>query len=277
MLTKVGIEFEGNELIIPLIGSTPKDSLLIRKITGLNPPDPNLFIGDYSRDGGIYQGRRVGNRNVVMTIDLNPNPALGETVSGLRELLYKTFMDPLVEADYVKVNFYNEDDAIRYAVGYVEKFETEIFSEETSTQISMICPDPYLRDDNETVLTHPTGWSTVPFVYTGSAETGFQVSIYVDSATASLTLENNGRTMVINRGFSVGEVVTISTIRGSRALTVTSPPAVIPVSIIANLSVLSPWLELHSQANTMKVYGAAPENLVASIRELRYTQSYWGV
>lgn len=277
MLTKVGIEFEGNELIIPILDATTKDSLLIRKITGLNPPDPNLFIGDYSRDGGIYQGRRVGNRNVVMTMDLNPNPALGETVSGLRETLYKTFMDPLVEADYVKMNFYDELDESRYAVGYAEKFETDIFSDDTGVMVSMICPDPYLRADAETVLTNPNGWSTVPFSYVGSAETGFMVSIYIDTATSALTLENNGRTMVIERGFSVGEVVTLNTIRGSRSLTVTSPPSSTPNSIVSNLSPLSPWLELHSQANTMKVYGATPTDLFASIRELRYTSSYWGI
>lgn len=277
MLTQVGIEFESNELVIPILGVTTKDSLLIRKITGLGPPDPNLFIGDYSRDGGIYQGRRVGNRNVVMTMDLNPNPALEETVSGLRELLYKTFMDPLIDADYVKINFYDEEDHIRYAVGYAEKFETEIFDVATSAQVSLICPDPYLRDDEETVLTHPSGWSTVPFTYKGSAETGFQVSIHIDSATPVLTLENNGKTMVLTRGFSANEVVTISTIRGSRLLTVTSPPSTIPVSIISNLAPTSPWIELHSQANTMKVYGATSSNLVASIRELRYTQSYWGI
>jgi tail protein len=277
LLTQVGIEFESDELVIPIVGVTTKDSLLIRSISGLNPPDPNLFIGDYSRDGGIYQGRRVGNRNIVMLMDLNPNPALDETVSGLRELLYKTFMDPLVDADDVKMNFYNEDDDVRYAVGYAEKFETDIFGQEATVQVSMICPDPYLRDDNETLLSHPTGWSTVPFAYAGSAETGFQVKIYIDAPTPVLTLENNGKTMVITRGFSAGEVVTINTIRGSRSLTVTSPPSTTPVSIAANLAVTSPWLDLHSQANTMKVYGTAPVNLVASIRELRYTQSYWGI
>lgn len=276
MLTQIGVEFEGDELIIPILGVSPKESLLVRKITGLSPPDVDLFIGDYARDGGTYQGRRVGNRNPVMTMDLNPNPALGETISGLREMLYKAFVDPLVDADYVKVNLYDDLLDMRYFVGYTEKFETEIFDVETLAQISMICPDPYLRDDVETVLTHATGWTTVPFTYAGTAETGFLTKIYLSGTTPVLTLDNNGKTMVLEHSFGSGDIVTINTVRGQRSITLDN--GVDPeFSIVASLTPASPWLELHSQANTLKVYGATTASLPAAIRELRYTQSYWGV
>lgn len=276
MLTQIGVEVEGDELIIPILGATPKDSLLLRKVTGLTPPDINLFIGDYSRDGGNYQGRRVGNRNVVMTFDLNPNPALGEDVSGLRQMLYKAFIDPLVDADYLKVNLYDDQGRVLYLVGYTEKFEGELFEIETMSQVSMICPDPYIRDNVETVLTNTPGWTQVPFTYGGTAETGFEVKIYINANTNVLTLENNAKTMVINRAFTVGEVVTIKTTRGSRKLTVETPPGA-PASILANLSNTSRWLELHSQANTMRVYGTNSANIVGEVRELRYTEAFWGV
>lgn len=296
MLTRVGIEIEDQELFIPIMGVSTKDSLLIRQITGLNPPDIDLFIGEYSRDGGLYQGRRVGNRNVVMTLDLNPNPALGETIAGLREMLYKAFVDPLVDADYVKLNLYDDNNLqygyseprTRYVVGYTEKFETEIFDVETMAQISLICPDPYLRDEFQTVLTHPSGWTTVPFKYTGTAETGFEATITITAPTDVLTLTNNSVTdndwdsnfhrgrMILTREFEIGDEVMIRTIRGERRITVT-PAGGTEVSAVANLSPLSPWLELHSQANTMRVYGETPADYVASIRDLRYTQSYWGI
>lgn len=298
MLTKVGVEFENEELIIPVVGVTTKDSLLIKEITGLNPPDINLFIGEYSRDGGLYQGRRVGNRNVVMTLDLNPNPALGETIAGLREKLYKIFVDPLVDADYVKLNLYDDRNTpggqvytprVRYVVGYTEKFETEIFGVESMAQISLICPDPYLREAFETVLTHPSGWTTVPFKYTGTAETGFEVNIAITAPTNRLTLTNNAVTndpldpafnkgrMILTRDFAVGDLVTIRTIRGERKITVLSPGSYEYVSAVANLDPASPWIELHSQANTMRVYGETPDDYIGAIRELRYTQAYWGI
>ena len=275
MLTQIDVNSE-NAFYVPIQGATPKDSLLVRKITGLTPPGADLFIGDYSRDGGIYQGRRVGNRNVVITMDLNPNPALGETVSGLREMLYKAFMDPLVEADYLQLNLHDDSGRTRYVVGYTEKIDGEIFDIETALQISLICPDPFIRDSQETVLTNVTGWTTVPFTYTGSAETGFSVTIKINQATSTLTLDNNGKKMVINRSFAIGDVVKINTTPGVRSITVT-PSGGAETSILAYLTVASIWLELHSQSNTLKVYGSSGASLPASITELRFRQAYWGV
>ncbi len=275
MLTQIDVNSE-NAFYVPILGATPKDSLLVRKITGLNPPDINLFIGEYSRDGGIYQGRRVGNRNIVITMDLNPNPALGETISGLRDMLYKAFVDPMVEADYLQLNFHDDEGRVRYLVGYTEKFETEPFDIETVAQISLVCPDPYLRDSNEVILNNTSGWTTVPFLYTGTAETGFSVSIKIASATSTLTLDNNTKKMVISRSFSAGDVVDINTARGSRSITVT-PSGGSSVSILANLTATSTWLELHSQSNIMMVYGSSSANLPAGITQLRYRQAYWGI
>lgn len=304
MLTQIDVVYgdESGEqaLALPILGVTPKDSLLIRKVTGLNPPDPTLFIGEYARDGGFYQGRRVGARNVVLTMDLNPNPALGETIRGLREILYKTFMDPQVDADYIRLVLHDDDNQQRYLVGYAEKFETEIFDIETMAQVSIICPDPYIRDQVETVLEHPTGWITVPFTYTGTAETGFEVEIEVTSDTPTITFENNGRTMVIDYAFVDGDYIYINTNRGSRDLRRATSAAVSAVvtanptwstsqvwekliadgnttPLIAKLSPLSRWLELHSQNNQMKVYGPTPADVHAVVKKLKYTATYWGV
>lgn len=287
MLTSIDINSD-NTFSVPILGVTPKDSILVRQITGLNPPDLNLFIGDYSRDGGIYQGRRVGNRNVVITMELNPNPALGETVSSLREMLYKAFYDPLVIADYLKLGLHLDDGRHLFLVGYPEKFETDIFSSESLVQISMICPDPYVRDNDGIVLTHEGGWITVPFTYTGSAETGFEVEIEFVTASPRLVLSNNTLTddvenpnypkgrMIINRSFAIGDVVIINTVRGYHRLWLT-PAGGSTISIIGDLTPTSSWLELHSQSNTMKVYGSTLEDLPAVIRSLTYVQAYWGI
>lgn len=279
MLKQIDVVY-GNEsgeqaLALKIRDVTQKDSLLVRKVTGLNPPDINLFIGDYSRDGGIYQGRRTPSRNVVMTIDINPNYALGESVSGWRERLYKIFLDPQVTADFSQIILREHDNRSRYLVGYVEKFETDLFDIETMAQISMICPDPFIRDLQETVLTDPFGWLTVPFEYEGTAETGFEVEIIINNTTNYLTLENNGRSMLITYPFLVGDVVYFNTNRGSRKITVTRLGET--STLIAQLSPLSRWLELHSQANSMTIYGLTTAVRPAAIKSLTYTAAYWGV
>ena len=288
MLTSIDVDSD-NSFSVPILGITPKDSILVRQVTGLNPPDIDLFIGDYARDGGTYQGRRVGKRNPVFTMELNPNPALGETVSSLRERLYKAFVDPLVEADYLKIGLRLDDGRLLFLVGYTEKFETEIFSVDTLAQISMICPDPYIRDEAATILTHPSGWTTVPFTYKGTAETGFEVSIYITTATPKLILANNTVTddvendlylrgrMIFNRSFHMGDVVTINTVRGHRRAWLDPVEGGPVISILGDMTSTSPWLELHSQNNTMQVYGSDPTDLPAAIRSLTYVSAYWGI
>lgn len=271
MITQVDF-MSANSFFVPVHGAKPKDSLHIRKITGLDPPDPDLFIGEYSRDGGTYQGRRVAPRNVVITMDLNPNPALGETVSAIRARLHKAFLDPLVYSDHMQIVFHDEYARQRYLVGYVEKYDEDLFDVETLAQISLICPDPFLRDLQPSVFQNVTGWVVVPFDYLGTARTGFEVTINVTGMTDVLTLENNGRTMVIERSFIPGDTIKMTTTRGQREIILNET-----TSIAAFLSPLSPWLELHSQSNSMKVYGATETDFVANISELRFIQAYWGL
>lgn len=309
MLTQIEVEFgersAPSALVIPIIGATPRDSLLVRKIDGLNPPKSNLFIGDYAQDGGTYQGRRVGLRNVVLTIELNPNPALGETISGLRELLEKIFMDPLTDRDYVKVNFFDDLDRIRYVVGYAESFETDIFdSVDNLVQVSLICPDPYIRNNERLMLRNAMGWTSVPMLYDGTAETGFDVEIYVAAPAPQLVLDLNGFKMELVGPFIKGQMIYMNTERGSRALLLSTTTELaawyaIPgnedkwpseawaglealdqtTSLIANLTSASDWLELHSQANTMKVYSTTsdPPDGAFAVRKLSYLPSYWGI
>lgn len=278
MLTQIDVVYENESgtkaLALPISGLTPKGSLLLRSVTGLNPPDIDLFIGDYARDGGIYQGRSVQKRNIVMLMDLNPNPALGETVDGLRDLLYKTFNDPLVDADHIQIILHDDIKNDRYLIGYTEKLDTDLFSSETIAQVSLICPDPYIRSITETLLEDVTGWTTVPFTYKGTAETGFRVQINVLSDTPVITLKNNSRTMVITHDFLEGDIIYVNTNRGSRDITYTRDAVTYP--LIAKLSPLSRWLELHSQNNQMKVYGTLTTDLPAAIVTLTYTETYWG-
>lgn len=226
MLTQVDVVYENElgsqALALPIASITPKSSLLISSITGLNPPDITLFIGDYARDGGTYQGRRVENRNPVITIDLNPNPALDETVKSLRELLYKTFVDPQIDSDAIELVLHVDDGRKLYLSGYTEKFETAIFSSDSQVQVSVVCPDPYIRDVIETALTHDAGWVTIPFTYSGTSETGFEAEVYLSSDTTVLNLLNNNKLVRIDYNFinqNVNpQVIYVNTNPGSRSV-----------------------------------------------------------
>lgn len=301
MLTQIVVDSE-NPFTLKILGVSPKDSLFVRTVDGLNPPDINLFIGDYARDGGLYQGRRVGTRNVVFTIDLNPNPALGETVQSLRELLYKAFIDPQLGADYLHITFIDDMGNSRYIVGYVEKFEGGIFEADASVQISIVCPDPYIRDLTMTEMNATGGgWlTTPPITYNGSAETGFETELYVPSDVPSLMLEVNGKLMVLNGTIEGGTVIYINTNAGSSDILsaatsdVTDRSAMslhnrwhdltnglIPLGLTGSkLALLTPasrWEQMHLVNNVLRIGTTAIGTGPATINSLAFINSYWGV
>lgn len=278
MLTQIDVECD-NPFYMSVLGANPRDSLILKKITGLGPSDVDLFVGDYSRDGGTYNGRRVTKRNPVLYIKLNPNFANGETMDGWRDILYKAFMDPFVNGDDVTIVFHDDIKPDRMITGYTEKFDGEVFEADTDVQISMICPDPYLRDVSETVVLPPegvTGWQTVPFTYSGTAEAGFEVTILVQATTTTLTLDNNGKQMVLTyASFQPDDTVYINTKPGERQIKLTR--AGVDYDILYALYSESPWLDLHSQSNNLQIYGTDVNNVVAAVTNLTYTQLWWGV
>lgn len=284
MLTQIDVDCD-NPFYMSVLGANPRDSLIIESVTGLGPPDISLFVGDYARDGGVYTGRRVSTRNPVFTIGINPNFGNGETAAGLREMLYRAFVDPSaggLEPDKVVLILHDDVKPDRWIGGYTEKFETEPFSKDLSVNISMICPDPYIRDVAETVVdaaaSGVNGWQTVPFDYQGTAETGFEAVINITATTQLLTLDNNGNKMVLAySSFHPGDTVYINTNRGERNITLTQAGSSQALDVVYTLSQDSDWLELHSQHNSLQVYGGSETDIVASITNLKYTQRYWGV
>lgn len=296
MLTQVDVNSE-NAFVVPIVGSTPRDSLFVRKITGLDPPKLDLFIGDYASDGGTFQGRRAQKRNVVLTFDLNPNPALGESVSGLRDLLYKAFLDPAVDADYIQLNLHDDEGRIRYVVGYTETFEADIFSSDTSTQISLICPDPYIRDASRTTLLNPGGWMSTTFTYPGTADAGLEIEIFPQYESSLMTFDINGKKMILTDPPSSG-VIYINTNNDARAVLTASATDVsawktdpdnagrsmsdcwneiTTTSLLAKLTASSPWIQLHSQSNLLKVYGETEGDGAFTAKTIEFRTAYWGV
>lgn len=276
MLTRVDVQSE-NPFYLNIRDARPTDSIIVEKIEGLSPPDVDLFVGDYARDGGFYGGRRVPPRTVVFTLGLNPNYRNGESASGLRRMLYKAFLDPFIDGD--SLGFILKDDEVpdRVIVGYTEKFEGDYFSDDTTVQITVRCPNPYLVDAQQTVLSL-MGTSS-PFSYSGTAETGLIISSKVTVPTNDLTIDLNGKLLALEYAFQVDDVVTINTNKGSRSirLTRTSGGVTTTTDILYALVTGSTWLEVHSTQNTIKAYGATDSSVVADIVEVRFNAQHWGI
>lgn len=125
--------------------------LAVLNITGLNPVKTDLRITNYgAQSGGYYNGSRVGTRNIVFT--LKP---LGADIEYVRRWAYK-LLDVEEHVTMVFVTDYGD----RRIDGYVESFETDIFSKNEVFTVSVLCPRPEFTDGDGVTLTSSSADTT---------------------------------------------------------------------------------------------------------------------
>lgn len=131
------INYLGEELTIDL--TRPEDTgLFIKSVTGIGSGSANINTTDLaSDDGGVFNSARAQTRNVVLNIGMYASPLLNNSIEDSRQLTYKYF----AKKRAVRLVF-NTDNRSLYIDGYVESNDPNIFSQEESTQISVLCPDP---------------------------------------------------------------------------------------------------------------------------------------
>lgn len=118
----------------------PEDTgFLVSSVTGLSYLQAEISTSEIALfDGSILGNRRVGKRNIVMTISFYKDNKQKLTIEELRHKCYRYF--PIKQ----QIIFYAVNDSGTYRIsGYIEANETNIFTKEESAQISILCPDPY--------------------------------------------------------------------------------------------------------------------------------------
>lgn len=130
----------GDGLKITLNEYEPDHGLMVRSIDGLGPPKANInFTEIATMDGSIYNSALAEKRNIVISIVFS----MGPTIETARQRTYKYF--PVKSK--VELSIETENKSVR-TEGYVESNEPDIFSKDESSQISIICPNPYLYSND---------------------------------------------------------------------------------------------------------------------------------
>lgn len=217
---------------------------LITNIEGIGAGQADINTTELSAtDGSIFNSSRVESRNIVMSLKLLFKP----TVEDVRHLSYKYF--PLKK----NVNLLFETDTRTLAIdGYVESNEPDIFSNSETTQISIICPNPYFYSptysstvfsgvepmfefpfSNES-LTEPLlimGEIRIKFEnyieYYGDAETGVVmilhflgpstgIKIYKVDTRETMTIDTTKIPGIVGSEIKAGDDIIISTVVGDK-------------------------------------------------------------
>lgn len=229
------------------LGSPEKSGLSIRQITGLGPCNANINTSEIATmDGSLFNSARVNSRNIVLTLGMMFEP----TIEAARLKTYRYF--PIKK----KVGLLIEtDERIVETTGYVESNEPNIFSEDETTQISIICPDPYFYTagagtsvifsgieplfefpfSNESLtenLLEFGGYKesySEAIRYNGDGDIGIKITIHALDAAKNITIYNTElrETMVINtdkiatvsgEAFKALDDIIITTIPGKRSI-----------------------------------------------------------
>lgn len=219
--------------------------MAITEITGLGPGSANIITTDNATmDGAVYNSSRLSYRNIVITLKLLGTDANGQSIEATRHNVYKYF--PIKKPIWL---IFDSDRRSAMIQGYVESNEPEIFSDWETTQISIICPNPYFESITgsitnfsgvEPTFQFPTSLNDEPkfelgnlylgedidIYYTGEVETGIDISITFKGHVEPITIYNvvTNEKIIIDTNkieskygeLGVGDSISITTSRGSK-------------------------------------------------------------
>lgn len=272
MLYKVEVRTpQGNLLGLQL--DDISDGFIVQEITGLDPVKATLVSSEFAQqDGAQYQSARRETRNITMTIGLDPTG--DDTVFDLRNLLYGFFM-PKSE---ISLRFYLLEGLVVDISARVETCEADLFTQEPTVTISVICFDPDFYDDTPVVLTTLNTFDASPtnVDYVGTVESGVVFSIAIADNKSELTIYQTTpsgvlQTMDISASMIAGDVLKVSTVFGDKYVTLTR--AGVTTSVLYGVSPQSTWMKLEPGTNAVRVYAEGDHSPVT----ITYTTKYGGL
>lgn len=234
----------------------------IVNVDGLNPPKAKINTSEIANiDGQKFKSSKLEMRNLVITVKVNGN------VEENRIHLYEFFRT----GQWCKI-YYNNDTRKVFIEGYVETMETDLFTVSQEMQISIICPDPYLKslrlifaDISKTI-----GNFEFPFdieeegiefsLYDanritnisngGEVETGIKITLTAVGGNVTNPIIYNTDTLEqfkLNLTMQEGDTIVINTQKGNKSVKKISNG--IETNIINYVDDASTWLQLKIGSN----------------------------
>lgn len=274
MLTAVKItNAVGDFLVLSVLDNS--NGYTIREITGLDPVNATLTTSSLAQvDGAQFQNARRDIRNIVIKIGLDPNYS-DQTVASLRTNLYNYLMPK----ENVTLEFAIDGSYNYVCTGQVENFENAMFSADPEVDISIICYDPDFYHTSETEVDIETVDGTVetPIEYAGTSETGFIFTMTLAEdldegfALYNTPPANAYQGLVIETALLTGDVITVNTIQGQKAITLTR--GAIETSLLYALQTGYIWLFFHKGTNYFRAY--VDGDSISGV--ITYTAKYGGI
>lgn len=227
--TGIGISTGQRLFYFPIQDAKPSDKYIFKGADGLEPTGMTNFLSRPRYGKGQYLGREPLPRQVTLKVNINPDYTAGESVQQLREDLYSLMNPMFTYGD--KVNFVLMDGSTYLTKNWavVKSVEPSLFSRDPYIQIVLEFLDPYFTgyepiivpggsEPGETLST-----TTLAFNNKGSAQVGFgfQIKITANIPSWGMFGPDLKPYMVITYPFLANDLLSVSTIPGSRSVVLT--------------------------------------------------------
>lgn len=263
----------------------------ILMIEGLTPPSATIHTRTSANaHGSTHKTSKIEPRNIV--IQIRPRGNIEEN----RLRLYEYF----ASGDWCKLYFRNGSRNVAIE-GYVENIESNLFENNQVVQISILCPEPFFKDVEKSVIDISKEHSAFEFPFVidkngidfsvferdrftcvvnyGEADTGMIIEIEapnVSGITFSCPVIRNyitGESLKIDATISGGEKIVINTNVGKKSIVKISNGT--ETNIMNTFNLKTTWLQLRKGANYF-TYDYNGWDHIFKIK-INYSSNYLGV
>lgn len=256
---------------------TNNKNYTVYQIDGLNPPDAIINTTPVANfDGSRFNSSRTNERNIVIYL----------TIEGDCETNRINLYRYVRTKRYVKFYYKNSARDV-YAEGYVENMQIAIFGMKQSVQISILCPQPFFKAVDTSIVDFSTivPLFVFPFAYeeagapfseleinaqksiinNGDVINGVIIKIKAAGAALNPTIYNltQNQYFKLNIEMAEGDELTINTNKSHKEITLLHDGE--ESNVINDMDIGSEWFQLLSGDNIF-TYGADefPQNLTCT-------------
>ena len=213
----------------------------LTSVDGILPPKANVNTAALAtKDGSVFNSARLNNRNVVLTVY-----PLG-AIETNRMALYSFFKAKKPVRLYLATK-----SRSAYVDGWVESVSGSLFDQKEKLQVSVICPDPWLKAVTPVVQAFDALTHAATVTNNSDDETGFVCEFTASGAVTNLTLTNatNGQSLTLTYELVSGDKVILNTQRGEKSIRLIRGGA--ETNLLNHVNVSSDWIALAIGANAM--------------------------
>ena len=214
-------------------------------VTGITPPGADVSLSNLAtKDGSVFNSSRLNNRNVVLTI----LPIV--KVEQARLDLYRVFKTK----QWVRLYLTSASRSV-YVDGWVETMDGDLYENSQRIQISILCPDPYLKALEPVTVNFENGAATVD--NDSDEAVGFVTELSFAGAASGITVANatTGKSFAVDYEFQQNDKMILNTQRGEKGVWLERSGA--KTNIINHMEINSSWIMLQAGQNALTVTATA--------------------